>query len=411
MDRKSEKEMFGSPIKNKFKFFYAALACAFLVSMIPPSYAEVVDMSQGFPPFQKGMCYVTWEKDGFASPYSEKALKVLREMGVEYLQINVTQYQDRYNSTTIKATPLTPTDSSVKYTIETAHKLGMKTMLKPHLDLINNEDGSYWRADIGFHNDADWKKWFAEYEKFIVHYAKLAEKNNVEVLCVGTELSFASQKTAEWKSVISLVKRSYSGKLIYAANWDNYKNIGFWEDLDYIGIDAYFPLTYNEDPDLSDIKEGWKKWIQEIESWVSTQSKAIVFTEIGYASSPGAPSEPWKNGTQGNADVDIQAKCYIAFFEAVWDRPWLAGVYWWKWGPSVYGGGKNNRRFTPMNKPAAEILTKHYVSRMTKSEKHTEGAMRKEIAQKNKMLGLKMKHREQGSYGMAEEKSLPKEKE
>ncbi len=410
MDLKSEEAMFTSPFKNKFKLFYMALACVFLVSTIPPSYASVMSMPQMVSPFQKGMCFVTWNKDGFASPYSGKALEFLRNMGVEYIQINVTQYQDQYNSTKIKSTPLTPSDSSVKHTIKTAHKLGLKTMLKPHLDIINNENGSYWRADIGFHNEADWAKWFKEYEKFIVHYAKIAERNNVDVLCVGTELSFASQKTAEWKNVISSIKKAYSGKLIYAANWDNYKNIEFWEDLDYIGIDAYFPLTYDQNPSVDELKKGWEKWAQEIESWVSTQSKPIVFTEIGYASSPVAPSKPWENGTHGNADVEIQAKCYTAFFETIWNRPWLAGVYWWKWAPSVYGGGKNNRRFTPMNKPAAEILSKHYVSRQGEEIKHPSDSIKEEMVQKRKLLGLKMKHRQQGSHGMVEEVNLPQEK-
>jgi len=382
----------------------ALIALVFWASTLPFSRAYAVSAAYDAPVFQKGMCYVTWDKDQFSSPYSEKSLELLRDMGVEYVQVNTTQYQDTFNSTEIKATNRTPSDASVKHTIKTAHKLGLKTMLKPHIDLVNDENGSYWRADIGFYNNEDWATWFKEYKEFIVHYAKIAERNKVEIFCVGTELSFASQRTDEWIDVISAVKKVYSGKLVYAANWDNYKNIAFWKDLDYIGIDAYFPLSYDKNPTVEDMKQGWKKWILEIESRSITEKKPVIFTEIGYASTPTAPCEPWKGGTHGNADVEMQAKCYTAFFETVWDRPWLAGVYWWKWSPTVYGGGNNNRRFTPLNKPAAIILAKHYSSRVTTTDIRQHKRISGDIEQKRKVLRLKMKNRSGGTHGMAEEK-------
>ena len=95
-------------------------------------------------------------------------------------------------------------------------------------------------------------------------------KNNVELFCIGTELSFASQKTDKWKELIQKVKTSYDGKLTYAANWDNYKNIKFWDDLDFVGIDAYFPLSYTTKPDLEELKNGWNKWSMEIENFFTS---------------------------------------------------------------------------------------------------------------------------------------------
>jgi len=309
--------------------------------------------------FQKGICYATWQKDRFSSTYSDESLELLKKMGVEYVQINVTQYQDKYNSTKIKSTDLTPSDKSVRHVIKKAHALGLKVMLKPHIDLIYNEDDTYWRADIGFNKERDWKIWFKEYEDFIVHYAIIARKYNVEIFCVGTELSFTVQKTDYWHKIIDKIKEVYFGKLIYASNWDNYRNVYFWDRLDFVGIDAYFPLTYRPNPSVEEINQGWIKWKNAIEIWHKRVNKPIVFTEIGYASSLHAPSEPWKNG-MGEADVEIQAKCYQSFFESIWDSSWLAGVYWWRWAPTTRGGGKYNRKFTPLNKPAAKILEKYY---------------------------------------------------
>ncbi|NQT32829.1 MAG: hypothetical protein HQ594_04060 [Candidatus Omnitrophica bacterium] len=308
------------------------------------------------------MCFATWSNDRYLSPYSDRSLEMLKELGVEYVQIVVTQYQEHYNSTKIIRTELTPSDKSVIHAIRKANKLGLKVMLKPHIDLINKDGSSYWRADIGFQNEADWEKWFKSYKKFITHYANIGEKNLVDVFCVGTELSFTTQKPEYWLDIIAGVRTKFSGSLTYAANWDNYRNIKFWGNLDFVGIDAYFPLSYNSEPSQEDLSRGWQKWINEIEGFHAETDKPIVFTEIGYSSSAHAASDPWRNG-EGNADVEMQAKCYNAFFKEVWGKEWLAGVYWWKWAPSIHGGGKYNRRFTPLNKPSAQLIKKHYTSR------------------------------------------------
>lgn len=309
---------------------------------------------------QKGMCYVTWDKDRFATRYSDDSLAKLASLGVEYLAICVTQYQEKYNSTEIKPTSQTPSDSSIKHVISASHKLGLKVMLKPHIDLIDQYDGTYWRADIGFARDRDWEEWFREYTKFIKHYARMAEKMGVEILCVGTELSFASQREADWRNVISEVRKVYSGKLVYAANWDNFRNIKFWNALDFVGIDAYFPLSYKSSPDVEELKAGWEKWKYEIEAWLPEVNMSVIFTEIGYSSTPYAPSAPWESTSGGNPDAETQARCYQAFFETIWNETWLAGVYWWKWDTNVKAGGKYNRRFTPQNKPAEKIIENNY---------------------------------------------------
>ena len=240
--------------KKTYRYISALLLFFFLSMTIVP--AEKAHSQAGLMLPQRGMCYATWEKDRFATKYSDGSLRKLVSLGVEYLSISVTRYQEQYNSTEIKITDQTSSDKSIKHVIREAHKLGLKVMLKPHIDLIDKKDGTYWRADIGFSKEADWQKWFSEYEKFILHYAEIAEKFDVEIFCVGTELSFTSQKETEWRNVISKTKNVFSGALVYAANWDNFKNIKFWDDLDYVGIDAYFPLSNQASPTVEDLKDG-----------------------------------------------------------------------------------------------------------------------------------------------------------
>jgi hypothetical protein len=343
-------------IKNTLRISALSGLLVILGSFSAQSYSQ-----ENARPVQKGMCYATWDKNKFASSYSDQSLEELSKTGAEYIAICPTYYQQKRDTTRIFPTEQSPTDSSVIHAIKKAQELGMKVLLKPHIDLVNGTTEGYWRADIGFTDDEDWIKWFGEYQKFILHFAEIAEALNVELFCVGTELAFTTQKDTLWRErVISKVREVYSGKLIYAANWDNYQAVRFWDKLDYIGIDAYFPLTYRPNPSVTEIIRGWEKWKQEIRLWHTSINKPIIFTEIGYASTTYAPMYPWEGGKQGNAATDVQAKCYKAFFDTVWGCSWLAGVYWWRWDTNINAGGEHNRQFTPQNKPAQKILEAHY---------------------------------------------------
>ena len=107
------------------------------------------------------------------------------------ISLIVTGYQETPWSTTIDATsPSTPTDAELIHVINLAHKLGLKVMLKPHLDLRNEIENDWWRGEIGpdFTSEAQWAAWFASYRDFIEHYAQLAQTYGADQFCVGTEL-------------------------------------------------------------------------------------------------------------------------------------------------------------------------------------------------------------------------------
>lgn len=334
--------------------FMASLLLS-LINTTPRDYME-----QDITSVQRGVCFTAWQKDRLMSPYSDKALEKASSAGIDHIQIITTYYQKTHASGRIESTDRTPSVESIVHAIRKSRELGLRIMLKPHVDMIKNEGGSLSRSDIGAYTEEQGGKWFSSYRDYILKYARLAEDNNVDIYCIGTELSYAAENTGFWKSLIKEVRRVYKGKLTYAANWDNYDNIGFWEDLDYAGIDAYFPLSHSTSPSLEEIKQGWLKRKKELKRFHERISRPILFTEIGYPSAPHAAATPWLNGYSGNADPAIQAKCYSAFFQTMWGTSWLKGVYWWRWNPSVYSGGLNNRHFTPQNKPAQKLLETHF---------------------------------------------------
>ena len=311
--------------------------------------------------FQKGMHYVTWSKEGYNTENSDQSLAKINSLGANWVAVLTTWYQDTCFATKIRPTQKTPSDASIVRAIKAAHANNMKVMLKPHLDILDESYGG-WRGEIACARETDWQEWFKSYKEFIMHYVKIANENNVEMFCVGTELSEATlSKPEEWRKLIKEVRKVYKGQLTYAANWnDEYLGITFWDELDYAGIDAYFPLSDKERPTYEELMEAWKKWANEIEKWQARINKPVIFPEVGYHSSEYAAKEPWTHASGSAVDIELQVDCYKAMIETFWNKKWFYGMYWWDWGTSVKMGGKMNRGFTPQNKPAEDLLKEWY---------------------------------------------------
>ena len=165
----------------------------------------------------------------------------------------------------------------------------------------------------------------------------------------------------EWFDVIEKVRKNFSGLITYAADWSNYRNVSFWNAVDFIGIDAYFELTDKNDPTVEELMEAWKKWKVSIEALHDETAKPIIFTEIGYRSLDGCNRDPWNWQRHGKIDLQEQADCYMAAFKTFWNEPWFHGFYWWMWYPNTSIGGEDDDSYTPYKKPAEKILKRYYL--------------------------------------------------
>ena len=249
------------------------------------------------------------------------------------------------------------TDKGLKQYAKVFHNNGIKIMVKPQIWVSRGEYTGY----VEMQNEEDWKMLESTYTKFIVTFASIAEEINAEIFCIGTELQkFVEQRPHFWKNLIEQIRKVYNGKLTYAANWDEYKRIQIWRDLDFIGIDAYFPITESKTPTIQEFEEGWKPHKKEIYNISKDFNKPIIFTEYGYRSVDYAGRKPWEsNRIQGQVNLQAQANGLQAIHNQFWKEEWFAGGFVWKWflNHEKVGGTQNNR-FTPQNKPAEELLEK-----------------------------------------------------
>ena len=251
------------------------------------------------------------------------------------------------------------TSKGAKQYIELLHKSGIKVMMKPQIWIWRGE----FTGDLKMNSEEEWKALEASYRTFILTYAYLAEEQKADLFCIGTELEeFVINRPKFWDDLIQEIRTIYSGKLTYAANWDEYKRVPFWSDLDFIGVDAYFPISENKTPTIEDVKAGWKPWKEELKIVSSNFEKSILFTEYGYRSMDFAGKQPWNSDHQlPSINMEAQNNLLTGLYQEIWNEPWFSGGFLWKWFIAHDNvGGTSDNQFTPQNKPAEQAVKQAY---------------------------------------------------
>lgn len=251
------------------------------------------------------------------------------------------------------------TRAGAKQYAERLKAKGIKIMIKPQIWVRHGE----FTGNIKMETETHWKALENSYSTFILEYADLAQEIESESFCIGTELEqFVVNRPKYWLDLIAKIKTIYKGKLTYAANWDEFKRTPFWNALDYIGIDAYFPVSDSKTPTVAECLEGWKTHKDVMKHLSERYNRPVVFTEFGYRSVDFTGKEPWKfDRSMTVVNLEAQTNTTKALFEAFWKEDWFAGGFIWKWfHDHEVSGGMSNSQFTPQNKPVEKIIKEHY---------------------------------------------------
>lgn len=272
----------------------------------------------------KGVSLPVWEKDGYFSEKFTIALEEIKEIGANFVAIIPTVFQNDITESLIFESEKTPSDEGVIHAIKTAKQKGFHVMLKPHLDLTNQ---TIYRGLI---DPKDIESWEKNYMSMILKYARIANQFDVEILCIGTELENISFRYPEiFEKVIRKVREIFKGKLIYAANWTEYKKISFWDKLDFVGIDAYFPIANSTNPIENELIKNWELIFSDIYEFKEKTGKEVVFTEIGYLDKDGTCIQPFNWLVNSQEDQEEQALCYNVALNFALER--IKGVFIWEW--------------------------------------------------------------------------------
>jgi hypothetical protein len=335
----------GRPMEESFVRARAARARAMVAPL--PAVSPGAPYPRQF--FQRGVNFTAEFGAPYASADALRALQGLAPYGVNAVALvpfgwmALGQPAVRVN----RGLNVWESDEGIEDVARMAHSLGMKVFLKPQLWV---RGGS--KTDVDFSNPAERARWFAEYGDFIDHYARLATRIHADMFAVGVELAKLSRYDAEWRRIIAGVRTIYPGPLVYAANFGpDFQEVRFWDALDYIGLDEYYPLP----DDLSTAH-----LVRRIERVAVEYRRPVVFTEVGFPSLADPERRPWDQSPRA-ISLEDQERCYQAIFRAFYGKPWFAGMYWWKLGTNDAGGPQDGS-FTPWGKPAMEVVRKWYTS-------------------------------------------------
>lgn len=310
----------------------------------------------------RGVCFVA------GGPVEDAPFAALREAGVTWISQTPFGWQDRVDDPEFRLVTAGrilwgETDEGLRATTQRARAYRIRTLLKPHI-WLRDRTGGQWEGDIAMRSEADWQRWFASYENFIVHYARLAQETGMEALSVGTELEGTTHREQDWRRVIARVREVYDGPLTYSANWSGeFERIAFWDALDFAGVQAYFPLSDADDPSLDSLVAGWQPHRERLAAWSARVNRPVAFTEVGYRAAMAAAAEPWLWRTTHGANPALQERCYEAVFQTFWQEPWFRGTFWWKWYPhGAERRARDDSNFTPQGRPAERVMAKWYLA-------------------------------------------------
>lgn len=224
---------------------------------------------------------------------------------------------------------------SVRRPIREAHARGLKILVKPHLAYWGT--GFSWRGEIDFEGPA-LARFFRDYRRWTVHLAELAA--DADAFSVGCELDRLVEHDREWRNIIDEVRSKTEAPLTYAANWPTYQTVPFWDALDAIGIQAYFPLSETESPTRAELEDAWKRLMTTLRAYSKAKDRTVVFTELGYNHSTQTARTPWDYGVENSAQAAaLQRSCFEVALAAVDAEPSVVGSFLWKWFPEPHPNG------------------------------------------------------------------------
>jgi len=282
----------------------------------------------------------------------KKSMDQIADLGADTVLLVIDTRQENGTSSRIYLDMrMTPTPEQLAALIKYAREKNLRVILMP-IVLLDAPKGNEWRGTL---KPEHWEDWFKSYREMITHFAWIAQGNGADVLVVGSELVSAEGHVDEWTETIKMVRGIFKGQLTYSSNWDHYKSVQFWDQLDLVGMNSYWKMGKNHDVTVEQIEEKWQEIQGDLIPFLEKTEKPLLFLEVGWCSLANAAHEPWDYTKTGEAiDLDLQKRLYEAFFKSWYGNPHLGGFSIWEWPPGE--GGEDNRGYTPKNKPAEKVL-------------------------------------------------------
>ncbi|MBL7223776.1 MAG: cadherin-like domain-containing protein, partial [Candidatus Brocadiae bacterium] len=294
-----------------------------------------------------------WDAGDDGAAVWEAAVQDLYDNGFRSVSFIVIQFVD-VTTGEIGSGSQGPQAEHIAAGLAKASELGMTATVNP---FVEAEGWVMWRGDLNFTGAAA-DQFFNDYTAYLLEVADAAQANGTARMTIGSELKTLvgdPAHNAAWGAAIDAVDATYHGQLGSAANWDNYTDANLtatiWENpaIDFIGLDAYFPLATDGEADASGahpdetfittVETNWDGVLDTVSTFAAGRKGGagmpVVFTEAGLTPYNRTTTMPWSMspGDSQPADADEQVNGYEALLRATdGEGDWLQEVHFWHWG-------------------------------------------------------------------------------
>jgi hypothetical protein len=275
-----------------------------------------------------------WPGRGYGSRYSAELLDELVRLGTTWISITPFGRLWSLSSTAIQLdfeAPYAQNREQVARMVAQAHARGLKVLLIPHLWV---ETGG-WRGEIDPGSAAGWEAYQSSYREFVLGWAELAAQAGADAFSIGVECkSWSGRFDTTWRALIQAVRARFDGLLTYSANWDEAEGVVFWDALDLIGINAFYPLAQRPGASYAQYLAGAQRARDGLSQLAGALAMPVLFVEVGYTTRRDAAVEPWlwpDDMRDVVVDEQEQARALAAVFETFLPEPWFAGLFVWRY--------------------------------------------------------------------------------
>ena len=294
---------------------------------------------------------------GYGSTKARETLLRLKKMGVNTISILMEGRMRHVDDVEIRFDEIADLES-IQAILLDANQMGFATILIPHLYL---DDGA-WRGRIEMSDPQNRDAWWRSYSQFILTAADLAAQSGTSMLSIGVELKAMSSQLdtrTRMRILKKEIKTRYSGLLTYSANWDEAEQVMFWDVVDVVGVNGYYPL-------VPDVVRGAEAVGRRLALLHQSTQKDVLVLEVGYRASPMSHIEPWtwpEDLDRPEVDAAAQARNWAAVLAHWLGVPGMRGLLVWVIPTDPDDpASEPPHGFNPMNRPAEQVLKRAFSS-------------------------------------------------
>lgn len=294
----------------------------------------------------------------------------IKEMELNTVNLGIRVKIDSINSNEVKVD-----EKDLELAIKLTEKLqnkGMKVMIEPFPWI---EEGKHVETEL---NPSNVDLWFWNWRTEVIRKITRAfeqEDVSIDYLIVASNFVNLEYAHGYWDDILGEVKEKYpETQTIYKMNWwitakwDEKGDLEFRKklnsplltskNLDILSVASYFELTDKDEPTLADLKSALRSTkifnrqqdvFAEIKALSETNSKDVIFGELGVPNVKGYAREPWNNYVSNEILKDAQYLYFRAYLETFWGEEWFKGF-------SIFALGDEESRYNIKERDAIEFI-------------------------------------------------------